>query len=255
MHDIKELEDAWKKYHKKRFRPYYIVFVFLLLIAALGYYFLNVKNNYLHPVSTKIVQDEKPVVVSKKSTHSKLLLNGPIGSLQEKEVEELKPEVNMNHIKKTFNQEVEIPTLPIVDNIPVMDDTKDITKKVSKRVPIFKTPKKDIEKPHKRVHLNILKSSDKNAYKAVEKRFNQFQDPDDSLFLARIYYKNAAYEKAAQWALKTNKINANIEESWIIFAKSKVKMGKVNDAIHILQSYIRQSNSQEAKQLLFKIQK
>jgi tetratricopeptide (TPR) repeat protein len=89
----------------------------------------------------------------------------------------------------------------------------------------------------------------------VEKRFNQFRDPDDSLFLAKMYYEKNDYKKAEEWALKTNKINNNIEESWIIFAKSKVKSGKIDEAIHILKNYIRQSNSQKAKILLLKIKK
>jgi len=36
---------------------------------------------------------------------------------------------------------------------------------------------------------------------------------DDSLFLASNYYKKGAYKKAVYWALQTNKIDKNIEET------------------------------------------
>ena len=105
------------------------------------------------------------------------------------------------------------------------------------------------------MHLNIVETSSVSAYKDVAKRFKQTHDTDDSLFLARSYYRKGNYKKAEYWSLQTNKINRNIEESWLIFAKSKVKLGRKNEAIDILTKYIKKSNSAEGKSLLNKIKK
>lgn len=58
------------------------------------------------------------------------------------------------------------------------------------------------------------------------KRFNTNHNPALSLFVAKQYYQIGDYEQAYNYALITNDINNNIEESWIIFAKSLVQLGK-----------------------------
>ncbi len=106
----------------------------------------------------------------------------------------------------------------------------------------------------KKIHLDIIKTTNVTAYKDVEKRFKQSHDVDDSLFLARSYYKKGNYKKSEYWALETNKVDSNIEESMLIFVKSKMKLGRKNEAKNILTTYIRKSNSPEAKKLLYRIE-
>ncbi|SFV89852.1 Transformation system protein [hydrothermal vent metagenome] len=106
------------------------------------------------------------------------------------------------------------------------------------------------------LHIEVIetqKSTD--AYKEVEKRFRLGHDPDDSLFLAKAYYLKGMYKKAEYWALQTNKIDENIEESWLIFVKAKLKRGHRNEALRILNTYIEKTNSIEGKVLLSKIRK
>jgi tetratricopeptide (TPR) repeat protein len=112
-----------------------------------------------------------------------------------------------------------------------------------------------VEKPRKRMHLNIIETTSARAYKDVEKRFADTADTDDSLFLARMYYEQGNNRKAIDWALKTNKVNSDIEESWLIFAKAKARSGHKSEAIRILSSYIKRSDSFEANVLLEKINK
>jgi tetratricopeptide (TPR) repeat protein len=99
-----------------------------------------------------------------------------------------------------------------------------------------------------------METSSVTAYKDVEKRFSQSHDIDDALFLARSYYKKGNYKKAEHWALETNKVDPNMEESILIFVKSKIKLGRKNEAISILKSYLKRSNSQEAINLLHHIE-
>ena len=259
MHNIQILEAEWKKYNKKKYRPYYLLALLVMVVLAGSiYYVKNIKlDNVLVASEKKNADMQLNVLSQKKNVDAKLLVNGPIISLQkpkEIKMEKIKPLMDMRKMNGENNEFV-IPTLPVVDDIPIMDTPQIKSNTVPTTYTQKKMIKKENMKPHKRKHLNIIESSGVGAYKEVETRFNQFHDADDALFLARMYYKKGDYKKAEQWALKTNKVNKNIEEGWIIFAKSKVKTGKVSDAIHILQNYIRQSDSQEAKQLLFKIQK
>ncbi len=108
----------------------------------------------------------------------------------------------------------------------------------------------------KKIHIQVIDASKKkSSFKEIEKRFRMGHDIDDSLFLAKSYYQRKNYKKAEYWALQTNKVNGNVEESWLIFAKAKAKQGHRNEAIHILTVYIRRTHSIEAKVLLDKIKK
>ncbi|MEA1953304.1 MAG: CDC27 family protein [Campylobacterota bacterium] len=110
-----------------------------------------------------------------------------------------------------------------------------------------------IKKP--KVHLNIIETSSEEAYDDVSKRFMLTHNIDDSLFLAKSYYNKKDYKKAIYWAFETNKIDADIDESWFILVNSKVKLGHKNEAIGILTKYIKRTNSAEANNLLYKIKK
>ncbi len=108
----------------------------------------------------------------------------------------------------------------------------------------------------KKLHIQVIDASKrKSSFKEIEKRFRMGHDIDDSLFLAKSYYQRKNYKKAEYWALQTNKVNGNVEESWLIFAKAKAKQGHRNEAIHILTVYIRRTHSIEGKVLLDKIKK
>ncbi len=115
---------------------------------------------------------------------------------------------------------------------------------------------KDTSGGKKKLHIEVIDvSKKKSSFKEIEKRFRMGHDIDDSLFLAKSYYQRKNYKKAEYWALQTNKVNENIEESWLIFAKAKAKQGHKNEAIRILNAYIKRTNSIEAKVLLDKIKK
>jgi len=105
-------------------------------------------------------------------------------------------------------------------------------------------------KEKEKKYLNIVKTSNVIAYEDVEERFRQTHDIDDALFLAKSYYKKAFYKKSKYWALEANKIDDNLEESLLIFVKSKVKLGKRDESISLLKKYIEKTNSEDASTLL-----
>ncbi len=238
MYDIKPLEEEWKKYKKKKRRPWFVLVFFIFFVVLLSFTFLNYKDIDL----LKFYDERKIKTVTDKSTT--LLIDKALTTLEVRkpkvsEVAQVS-EVEPVPVVRRENGFIEITgEIPIPEDIPTNS--------------IHKTPVD--EKPRKKVHLNIIETTSVSAYKDVAKRFSESHDTDDSLFLAKSYYGKGNYKKAEYWALQTNKVNQNIEESWLIFAKSKVKMGRKNEAINILTAYIKKSNSVQAKNLLYKIKK
>ncbi|MCJ7765185.1 MAG: CDC27 family protein, partial [Thiovulaceae bacterium] len=90
---------------------------------------------------------------------------------------------------------------------------------------------------------------------SVIRRFEEQKNPALSLFIAKKYYAQGSYEEAYNYALETNKLNPNIEDSVLIFSQSLVKLGKREEAITTLKAYLDRSNSTEATSLLDKIEK
>ena len=240
MYDIKPLEEEWKQYKKNKKKPYLISLAALTLFIVSIFSFFNYKDISL-PKFESLNSNNTSKITEKKS--SLVLLDNPLLGVQikKKELHEnIKPIVKLN-IEKTRKSVDNIPTLPIVDAIPILEENpkRKVAKKKSKNI---KVSRRNIEKPRKKMHLNIIESSSVSAYKDVEKRFYQSHDTDDSLFLAKSYYRKGNYKKSEYWSLQTNKVNSNIEESWMIFAKSKVKLGRKNEAMRILTNYVKRSN-------------
>jgi len=251
MYDIKPLEEEWKQYKKNKKKPYLISFIVFILSFVSIYSFLNYKTIFFPKISNLNSSENTKLKIKKNSS---ILLDNELSVIQVKTqemIENIKPIVKLKVEKRIENS---VPTLPVVDDIPVLED-KPKRKVVRKKLNNIKVTRKKIEKPRRKMHLNIIESSSVGAYKDVEKRFYQSHDTDDSLFLAKSYYRKGNYKKSEYWSLQTNKVNTNIEESWIIFAKSKVKLGRKNEAMRILTNYLKHSNSRAVKNLLYQLKK
>ena len=240
MYDIKPLEEQWESYNKRKRRPYYIFTVSLLSIAVIAV----------------VLFDNKELILSKfeKSTANTTTNTAASLALLDKPIDTLEVKQTKNNNALTVNQ-VKPEILTPVDNNPMNpgDVFIEVSEAKKPSVPVRQTVVN--EKPRKKMHLEITEMSGERAYKDVKNRFSMAPDPDDSLFLARNYYKEGKYSKAAYWALQTNKLNGDIEESWLIFAKSKSKTGHRNEAIRVLSQYVDKSNSIEAGKLLIKLKK
>jgi tetratricopeptide (TPR) repeat protein len=243
MYDIKPLEEEWDKYRKKKMKPWYILIFSFLFIFLFILLFFNYKDLILSRLS---ILDNNTSISVAKPIKTVLLLDNALMTL----------EVNNKIIKKKINKSKSIVKTDISSAV---DDPMKYHYPNAKKVAIdvsepIKKPAV-IERPKKKMHLNIIQTSSRSAYRDVEKRFSDTKDVEDSLFLARTYYNKGNNKKAIFWALQTNKINNNIEESWIIFAKAKARSGHKDEAIRILSSYVKRSNSFEAKALLRKYKK
>ncbi|HFQ61949.1 MAG TPA: hypothetical protein ENK39_06575 [Epsilonproteobacteria bacterium] len=249
MYDIKPLEEEWKQYQKKKRKPYLLASIGGVLLAILGFTFFNYKY---FSFSNSVVSGIENTIKIDKTKENNILIESALSKIQVKKIdkiEEIKPIVKMN---MDIGQGSTLPTLPLVDNIPILEDNTVKNRPIhSKR----KVKKIIVEKPRKKMHLNIIESSSLSAYKDVERRFMQSHDTDDSLFLAKSYYRKGNYKKSEFWSLQTNKVNSHIEESWMIFAQSKIKLGHINEAIQVLKGYVKRTNSEKAKALLYRLKK
>jgi tetratricopeptide (TPR) repeat protein len=223
-------------------KPWYILIVSLILVALITLFFLNYKDFIYSKFSNSDNNRSIPLVKKIKST---LLLDKSLTRLEVKNKIIVKDNILEKKSNVSTSTEVDDPMRYQHPNAKKVLIT--VTEPVKK--PII------IEKPRKRKYLNIIQTSNSKAYKDVKKRFSDTKDVDDSLFLARTYYNKGNNKKAIYWALQTNKINPNIEESWLIFAKAKARSGRKDEAIRILSSYIKRSNSYSAKALLNKYKK
>lgn len=240
MYDIEQLENEWKRYRKKKLKPWYIGILLFLVVAVPSVFFLmsdridfdTLKNSF--QLSNKISSSEvQPSGAKEDKENSTVLVNGALDRLETKKKESRITAV-VQPVKKPVN---------ILVDVPVLDDTSSIS--YSNDLPVADKPK---------VHLDIVESSSVTAYEDVERRFSQSHEIDDALFLARSYYKKGDYKKSEYWALETNKLDEESEESLFIFVKSKVKLGRRNEAITILTDYIKMTDSQEGKKLLYEIE-
>ena len=239
MYDIERLENEWKQYRKKKLKPWYIgVLASLVLAVILIVVFVNGKidfNAFKHYFQTS----NDPIIFEASSgneqeSKSSVLVNKALDRLETKEnvINDSMITVAEKPVKKPVN---------ILVDIPVLEDSGTVSVG-------------NVHQNKPKVHLDIVESTSVTAYEDVEKRFMQSHDIDDALFLARSYYKKGDYKKSEYWALETNKLDENSEESLFIFVKSKVKLGLKNEAISILTDYLKVTNSPEGKKLLYQIE-
>jgi len=229
MYNIKPLEEDWKKYQNKKKKPYYIALLIIILVVIL-FLFFNKRNEVFDVYMNKL--DNISVDTSDFESipsESVTLVNQGLVRLETLNIPIKK---SLDAVDKLNEVLVDIPVLDLKQESNIQDNDSN----------------------REKVHLEIIETSSVTAYEDVEKRFAQSNDIDDALFLARSYYKKENYKKSESWAYEVNKLDSNLEEGLFIFIKSKVKLGRKNDALSILSNYLKKSNSDEAKKLLYKIE-
>ena len=111
---------------------------------------------------------------------------------------------------------------------------------------------------HERKKIKIVITERKkgsNIAQDIESRYKSSPNTNDSMFLAKYYYDRGDYAKAEKWAYETSKLDSNIEDSWLIFAKAQAKQGKRLEALKILKIFYDKSGSQKARNLIDNIRR
>jgi len=265
MLNVNDLEIRHKKYKQKLRMPYIILFTSLSIIILSIVFFYN--NKYF--IKKDILIAKEPVLIQKTEETKKIDIN-----------KTQKIVINVSKLKKTTDENEKLILSPSLNFLKKMQsDTplyyevnnntekkstikkeqpaekeKTIVKKpnikVQEKVVIIKKPEVKIEK---KTIINIERKDTYNDIHHVIKRFKTNNSPTLSLFIAKKYYQLQEYDKSYNYALITNKINNNIEASWIIFSKSLIKLNKKDMAIKTLKEYINHSHSSQARLLLDEI--
>ena len=110
------------------------------------------------------------------------------------------------------------------------------------------------EPPAKKTKINIEVSSAKDEQSALKEQFIRTNNPAFALDLARINFREQKYQEALKWSLAANEIDNNLEESWVIFAKSKYKLKQKDDALRALREYNKNANKSSIGELIRQIE-
>lgn len=84
--------------------------------------------------------------------------------------------------------------------------------------------------------------------------FKKHPNAVNAIKVSKAYFNNGDYINAKTWALKANSIDKDNEDSWILFAKANYKLGNKQDAIGVLNDYLKFNSSNKAKELLKSMQ-
>jgi hypothetical protein len=259
MYDIPELEKKWRKYKRNQIKkPIIITLASVTILAGLG----ALSYTYIYPKLNKksIAKNEQSVnktkVANNTQTQQSSTNNEPAIIIKRESQSQnnntnalvaTKPTSSMDNA----NAQIDLSKATIIkpnvpdDEIRVIgfDNNKE-KKAIENKYSDILIPKQSTQDIDERERISEL-----------EDKFQTSQDPQDSLEIARYYYKKKMYKKAEDWAVNTNNIDGDIEESWLIFAKARAKQGFRTDAIKVLQSFYDETNSIKAKKLLDKIRR
>lgn len=249
MLDIQSLERRWLRYKLKVYLPYTAI-IMLCILGYGAYSFLMTDQN---PENSHIQLPSKTPTTSSlppPSPSTEVVLEPSMNFMQNIEPFNASESPAPAIIKPAAQKEtVALPPVAVQGSLPKETvfqsqpppkdhlPNKSITNEIKAPVPIVKRD----ETP-----LNINE---------LQTRFQSNANPNLGVFIARYHYDHGNYPEAYNYALKTNAINNKMEESWLIFAKSLIKMGKMDQAKKTLQLYISQSNSENAKNLLDSLEK
>ena len=250
VNEIRNLENSWKKYKRKKYLlylPIFGIFIAIILFYFLFFYKFHVinKNNCNFSNKHCLISDnnkQNSDISLKKEKNITIKKRKKINYNNDFKVLSLNTKF-LNHIYANKNK-----------NIPKKNK---ISKKIIENKTI-KTKSNNITKPTTDKHISkkqiILISSQKldriDYYK--EKYFNSGKIVYANL-ISQIFYNEAKYKKSLKWAIIANNIDSLNEKSWILFAKSKVKIGQKQDAINALEAYLRFNKSKKISLLLSNI--
>lgn len=247
MLDVKKLERRWLKYKLRRYTPWLGGTVAIIIIPTTIFFLWD---------------NDAPLIVAHNTTLATNQSNAvkpisPTATIPENNDTFIEPSMSFIDSYSNIPQPVIQPPRETQIIVPAKKTTLPAQQQsiTSNEPPSSKISPQPMSKSVKNeVPLAINRNESKLDIEELERRFKNGSNADLGLFIARYYYDHGNYNEALNYALKTNEINKNLESSWLIFAKSLVKLGKVEQAKKTLQIYLDQSNSESAKSLLNSIE-
>lgn len=281
MLDVHTLERRWLKYKFKQFLPY-LFYPLVVVAVGIGGFFLFKTIKFSPSVgvptiapksfekSAPLPQSTPPPMVNPTDVKSELepsmqfVQSLPLLSAEE----EVKPSTLVPSpqqstavVKKEATVAKKEPTVAkkeamVSAIVKPKVKTPQLTTKPPLIYPFAQTKQPNLSPPPSLNGMSQARVSNAASYPVtldiheMEDRFKDNNSPYVGLYIARYYYDHGNYNDAYNYALKTNALNNSMEESWLLVAKSLVKLGKTDQAKRALQMYVAQSNSERARNLL-----
>lgn len=252
MRNVQELERKWIKYKIKSYALPIIIAIVLIFSVPIVIFFsskpLHVSENNTKPIIVK-----KSVSTSQNSSQSVV---EPVQAKSTQTDEKLVLAPSLSFVYKSSTTTSTPPqSMPIVKQQPLQAmQGKYIPPVKSNIEPPKTTFKSTYTKAKESNNINIQMHSMDNDLQDVVQRFKKTNNPTLGLFLAKKYYEMGQYKLSYNYALMTNQLDSKIDMSWIVFAKSLVKLGQKEKAITALESYSKNSHSKQAMTLLDEIE-
>lgn len=270
MLNTRDLERRWLRYKVKSYIPYGVIIVSsMVILASVGLYISSKPEKItLEEVipATPFPKNENNIsqITQIQPVHETPKPIPSIASIVEA------PEIPMTN----DTQQKKVVLKPSMEFMKKLQDSSEGYYESSLREEVFDTPyvtneperaknmvlkqetfteEEEAEEPVKeevKKKIVIARQSTLQDIKDVEKRFKQSNSPALSLFLAKQYYTLEDYSKSYNYALITNQLDKDSEDSWLIFSRSLVKLGKADLAKQALKEYIKYSHSSNAELLL-----
>jgi len=225
MYDYDELE---KIYYKRKIKKYSFYFFILIILSCISYflYYNSGSNFYKNKKHVK-----KQVIKSEMNVSKKINTNIVISKQKQKQKQKEKQKKEKQK-KEKQNKKIEKLILnPIVPDISIAPVNKSLKKRVERK--INKTQKNKIDPK-----IIIKVSKEKYSLENLLNNYQAFPEYATAIKIANIYFNQKNYNNCIEWAKKANNINAQDAESWLLYAKSLVKLGKINTAKKLLNAYL-----------------
>jgi len=261
--EIIELEKKVLKFRRRRRLPYYLLASLMLLIAIASSFFYFASQSIIiskEVQPSKMQNDEKPIdtnlsIIEQSSLSTQIQNSAKYTQEQNKTEDALLlqlPLIGKNNLEKKSVSLPEIPDTKTNMNIQEEElDNKILVRKTTqtseKQIDplLLPPPSLDEEKPKGFIKIE---TQEVNSIKYLKERFDKSHNIIFALMLADEYYIAKNYQESNKWAITANTIDADNEKSWILFAKSKVKLGKKEDAISALEAYLKNNKSNKTVQ-------
>lgn len=200
---------------------------------------VNTQSEEVQPEEARLIVQQKEIAIPQEQQELSTLVLKPSLHFMDRIEDDISP-----YLDEESSDYVSSHKEPLPKQSTIINTQTDVPKKINQ--PTQQTKKTTL------VTRSIKK--DNSDLTDVIKRFKKNKNPILGLFIAKRYYDAGEYQKSYNYALITNEIDKNIEESWITFSKSLVKLGQNELAINTLKSYLKTTRSTRAATLLQKIQ-
>lgn len=238
MDITQKLEYDLKSYKRKKVLMNYVIPVVLTIVTGAVWFFysdLKFEEKTVPLKSVKkeaVTKSQKPETIFKKiekETKRVGVIKKPILS------KEKKPVMRVEDSGQTIRNDVVLEA--------------DFTFKKMLQTQKKKSSKSVIQKVEQKPEPLIIKRKVADPVGRLIKKFEEEPSCKAATEVAEELFKNRLYEKALEWAMKANELDSSQEESWIVFVKASIQLGRVEVALKAIDAYLKNHSSKELSKI------